>query len=239
MPRSGNGPVPVCSPARVSLPAHTVGGAADSRGRLPVQYRTGRARRAVVIAVLGTAVLGAAPPAFAGPPATGPSVAESPAQHTAVQRSLGLKGARNAPVRHRWIPDGRRRRRPLRSGVPHGCAGQADPARPRATRSLERHDRRRPPHDARADARTGSASAGAAGNWYDVLGQSPITTLVDMPAAYRAFVTGPGANEAFSAVLHDIAASDGSVIYTAALARTAPGGRRPYCSPSSGSRARR
>ncbi|WP_260850995.1 tyrosine-protein phosphatase [Rhodococcus sp. WB9] len=31
-----------------------------------MQYRTGRAR-AVVIAVLGTAVLGAAPPAFAGP----------------------------------------------------------------------------------------------------------------------------------------------------------------------------
>ncbi|WP_241032130.1 tyrosine-protein phosphatase [Rhodococcus pseudokoreensis] len=56
--------------------------------------------------------------------------------------------------------------------------------------------------------------AGADGHWYDVLGQSPITTLVDMPAAYRAFVTGPGgANEAFSAVLHDIAESDGAVIY--------------------------
>lgn len=55
--------------------------------------------------------------------------------------------------------------------------------------------------------------AGATGNWYDVLGGSPITTLVDLPAAYVAFIDGPGASEAFSAVLRDIRDSDGAVIY--------------------------
>jgi len=182
-----------------------------------VQYRTGRARRAVVIAVLGTAVLGtavlgAAPPAFAGPPATGPSVAESPAQHTAVQRSLGLEGARNARDLGGYpTADGA----VVRSGLVFRTDA-LDRLTPRDLARLEASnvtivdDLRTTYERTLAPDRL---PAGAAGNWYDVLGQSPITTLVDMPAAYRAFVTGPGANEAFSAVLHDIAASDGSVIY--------------------------
>ncbi|WP_051989829.1 tyrosine-protein phosphatase [Gordonia soli] len=32
---------------------------------------------------------------------------------------------------------------------------------------------------------------------FDVLGRTPVTTLVDLPAAYRAFVTDPGARQAF------------------------------------------
>ncbi|WP_240945220.1 tyrosine-protein phosphatase [Rhodococcus sp. HNM0569] len=54
---------------------------------------------------------------------------------------------------------------------------------------------------------------GATANWYDALGGSPVTTLVDMPSAYRAFVTGPGANQAFGAVLRDLVESDGAVLY--------------------------
>ena len=177
-----------------------------------MQYRTGRARRAVVIAVLGTAVLGAAPPAFAGPPATGPSVAESPAQPAAVQRSLGLEGARNARDLGGYpTADGA----VVRSGLVFRTDA-LDRLTPRDLAQLESSnvtvvdDLRTTYERALAPDRL---PAGAAGNWYDVLGQSPITTLVDMPAAYRAFVTGPGANEAFSAVLHDIAASDGAVLY--------------------------
>ncbi|GAA2050315.1 tyrosine-protein phosphatase [Williamsia deligens] len=40
----------------------------------------------------------------------------------------------------------------------------------------------------------------------DVLGRAPITTLIDLPAAYRAFVTDPGARSAIGATLRDIAA---------------------------------
>ncbi|MGW5074975.1 tyrosine-protein phosphatase [Rhodococcus sp. NPDC004095] len=55
--------------------------------------------------------------------------------------------------------------------------------------------------------------AGATANWYDVLGGSPITTLVDLKSAYVAFIDGPGANEAFGAVLRDIRDTDGAVLY--------------------------
>ncbi len=54
---------------------------------------------------------------------------------------------------------------------------------------------------------------GAAANWRDVLGGSPITDLIDLPSAYRAFVTGPDASAAFAAVLRDIANTDGAVVY--------------------------
>ncbi|MBP1158307.1 tyrosine-protein phosphatase [Rhodococcus sp. PvR099] len=55
--------------------------------------------------------------------------------------------------------------------------------------------------------------AGAKANWYDVLGASPVTTLVDLNSAYRAFITGPGANQAFAAVLRDIRDTDGAVLF--------------------------
>ncbi|MBV6755922.1 tyrosine-protein phosphatase [Rhodococcus opacus] len=181
-------------------------------GDFPVQYRSGRARRAVVIAVLGAAVLGATPPAFADPAATGPSVAVGSAQPPAAPRSLGLEGARNArDIGGYSTADGG----VVRSGVVFRTDA-LDRLTPRDLAQLESSnvtvvdDLRTTYERALAPDRL---PAGADGHWYDVLGQSPITTLVDMPAAYRAFVTGPGANEAFSAVLHDIAESDGAVIY--------------------------
>lgn len=53
----------------------------------------------------------------------------------------------------------------------------------------------------------------AAANWRDVLGGSPITNLIDLPSAYRAFITAPGASAAFAAVLRDIQNTDGAVVY--------------------------
>ncbi len=53
----------------------------------------------------------------------------------------------------------------------------------------------------------------SAANWRDVLGGSPITNLIDLPSAYRAFITGPGASAAFAAVLRDIQNADGATVY--------------------------
>ncbi|RDI31477.1 protein-tyrosine phosphatase [Rhodococcus sp. AG1013] len=55
--------------------------------------------------------------------------------------------------------------------------------------------------------------AGATANWYDVLGQAPIETMVDLRSAYVAFIDAPGADEAFAAVLRDIRDTDGAVLY--------------------------
>lgn len=44
----------------------------------------------------------------------------------------------------------------------------------------------------------------------DVLGRAPITTVVDLPAAYRAFVTDPSARAQIAATLRDIAATTGA-----------------------------
>ncbi|MGS2805243.1 tyrosine-protein phosphatase [Nocardia sp. MW-W600-9] len=56
--------------------------------------------------------------------------------------------------------------------------------------------------------------AGATGNSYDVLGQAPpmimAGALFGGEGLYRAFITAPGANEAFAAVLRDIIAADGA-----------------------------
>jgi protein-tyrosine phosphatase len=149
---------------------------------------TGPAAHAVVIAVLGTAVLGAAPPAFAGPPATGPSVAGSPAQPVTAQRSLGLEGARNArDIGGYPTADG--------AVVRSGLVFRTDALDRLTPRDLAQLDASNVTivDDLRTTFKRALAPdrlpAGAAGNWYDVLGQSPITTLVDMPAAYRAFVT--------------------------------------------------
>ncbi|WP_194835816.1 tyrosine-protein phosphatase [Nocardia sp. XZ_19_369] len=59
--------------------------------------------------------------------------------------------------------------------------------------------------------------AGASANWDDVIGQAPpevlISTLTGGDSLYRAFITAPGANQAFAAVLHDIIATDGAVLF--------------------------
>lgn len=54
--------------------------------------------------------------------------------------------------------------------------------------------------------------AGATGHAYDVIGQAPPLILAGAlfggEGMYRAFITAPGANEAFAAVLRDIIAAD-------------------------------
>ncbi len=45
---------------------------------------------------------------------------------------------------------------------------------------------------------------GAVGVTYDVLGRAPITTLVDLPSAYRAFVTDAGVRAALKATLLEV-----------------------------------
>lgn len=57
---------------------------------------------------------------------------------------------------------------------------------------------------------------GASVHDFDVLGASPVTTLVDLPSAYRAFVTDPGANRAFRNTLLEIknvAGAGNTVLY--------------------------
>ncbi|MGK8500282.1 tyrosine-protein phosphatase [Nocardia asiatica] len=59
--------------------------------------------------------------------------------------------------------------------------------------------------------------AGAVAHWDDVIGQAPpeviATTLTGGDGLYRAFITAPGANEAFAAVLRDIIGADGAVLF--------------------------
>ncbi len=59
--------------------------------------------------------------------------------------------------------------------------------------------------------------AGATGHSYDVIGQAPPLILAGAlfggEGMYRAFITAPGANEAFAAVLRGIIATDGGVLY--------------------------
>ncbi|MCM6774385.1 tyrosine-protein phosphatase [Nocardia sp. CDC159] len=59
--------------------------------------------------------------------------------------------------------------------------------------------------------------AGAQSNWDDIIGraapQTMATAFAAGPDLYRAFITAPGANEGFAAVLHDILATDGAVLY--------------------------
>lgn len=50
--------------------------------------------------------------------------------------------------------------------------------------------------------------AGVRGNWYDMVGETPLPELVSSlaggPEMYRAFITTPGANRAVAAVLRDV-----------------------------------
>ncbi|WP_405165526.1 tyrosine-protein phosphatase [Nocardia sp. NBC_01499] len=59
--------------------------------------------------------------------------------------------------------------------------------------------------------------AGAAANWDDVIGQAPpavmASTLTGGDSLYRAFITAPGANQAFASVLRDIITTDGAVLF--------------------------
>lgn len=55
---------------------------------------------------------------------------------------------------------------------------------------------------------------GADAKWFDVLGALPPTSLIDLPGAYRTFVTDTGARAAFGATLQAIkaAAADGNAV---------------------------
>lgn len=59
--------------------------------------------------------------------------------------------------------------------------------------------------------------AGAQLHVHDVIGQAPPQVMASTLSAgndlYRAFITAPGANEAFAGVLHDIIDADGSVLF--------------------------
>ncbi|MEU6185203.1 tyrosine-protein phosphatase [Nocardia sp. NPDC047038] len=59
--------------------------------------------------------------------------------------------------------------------------------------------------------------AGATAHWADVIGQAPpeviATTLTGGDGLYRAFITAPGANEAFASVLRDLIGADGAVLF--------------------------
>lgn len=58
---------------------------------------------------------------------------------------------------------------------------------------------------------------GAVANWADVIGQAPpqtlVTTLTGGDDLYRAFITAPGADQAFASVLRDIIDTDGAVLF--------------------------
>ncbi|KZM74268.1 tyrosine-protein phosphatase [Nocardia terpenica] len=59
--------------------------------------------------------------------------------------------------------------------------------------------------------------AGARDDWNDIIGHAPpqvlVSTLVAGTDLYRAFITAPGANQSFANVLHDIADTDGAVLF--------------------------
>ncbi|MBF6297480.1 tyrosine-protein phosphatase [Nocardia amamiensis] len=59
--------------------------------------------------------------------------------------------------------------------------------------------------------------AGATAQWSDVIGQAPpevlATTLTGGDGLYRAFITAPGANEAFASVLRSVLDTDGALLF--------------------------
>lgn len=69
--------------------------------------------------------------------------------------------------------------------------------------------------------------AGATAHWADVIGHAPpeviATTLTGGDGLYRAFITAPGANEAFASVLRDITGADGAVLFHCAAGKDRTG----------------
>lgn len=129
----------------------------------------------------------------------------------AVDRSLHLQGAENArDVGGYHTRDGRK----VRTGLVYRSDSLAE-LTPTDLALLSRHK-----VTIVEDLRTGyervlqpdRVPLGAVDRWNDVLGRAPIT-LVSPQAAYDAFITAPGANEAFGNVLRDIIHADGAVLY--------------------------
>jgi len=166
-----------------------------------------RAVRASLAAATGVAVLLG--------PALGQAVA-APAPTSEIgsaDRLLGLTGVQNARDAGGYrTTDGHR----VRTGLVFRT-GALDKATPEDLARLSALDVR-----VVDDLRTGyerglgadRLPVGAVGNSYDVIGQAPPLILAGAlfggEGMYRAFITAPGANEAFAAVLRDIIAADGT-----------------------------
>ncbi|MGW4324808.1 tyrosine-protein phosphatase [Nocardia sp. NPDC004573] len=148
-------------------------------------------------------------------PVAGIARAEPPAT-VAADPALHLQGVHNArDIGGYRTTDGRI----VRSGLVYRT-GQLNNATPDDLAALT--DRRvRSVHDLRTvyERALGPdrVPAGATAHWADVIGQAPpqviATTLTGGDGLYRAFVTAPGANEAFASVLRDVIGADGAVLF--------------------------
>ncbi|MEV6555170.1 tyrosine-protein phosphatase [Nocardia sp. NPDC051756] len=150
-------------------------------------------------------------------PVTGAALAEPPAASAvAFDRSLNLQGVQNARDLGGYRTGAGKT---VRTGLVYRT-GQLNNATPADLAELTGRQVR-----VVDDLRTiyeralgpDKVPAGATANWDDVIGQAPpevmATTLTGGDSLYRAFITAPGANQAFASVLHDIITTDGAVLF--------------------------
>ncbi|GAA5106800.1 tyrosine-protein phosphatase [Nocardia iowensis] len=170
---------------------------------------TRRSLRAPVALAAGLAV------AFG--PVTGAALADPPAASAlAFDRSLPLQGVQNARDIGGYRTIGGQT---VRTGLVYRT-GQLNNATPADLAELSSRQVR-----VVDDLRTAyeraigpdKVPAGATANWDDVIGQAPpevlISTLTGGDSLYRAFITAPGASQAFSSVLRDIIDTDSAVLF--------------------------
>ncbi|MFB8274794.1 tyrosine-protein phosphatase [Nocardia colli] len=166
---------------------------------------------------LRTPIALAAGLAVAFGPVTGAALAEPPAASAAAfDRSLNLQGVQNARDLGGYRTG---TGKTVRTGLVYRT-GQLNNATPADLAELTGRQVR-----VVDDLRTiyeralgpDKVPAGATANWDDVIGQAPpevmATTLTGGDSLYRAFITAPGANQAFASVLHDIINTDGAVLF--------------------------
>ncbi|MGY2113974.1 tyrosine-protein phosphatase [Nocardia gipuzkoensis] len=155
--------------------------------------------------------------AIAFGPVAGAALADRPAAPAVVaDPSLHLQGVQNArDIGGYRTGDGRIVRTGLvyRTGqLNNATAGDLAALTDRRVRSV--HDLRTVYERALGPDRM---PEGATAHWSDVIGQAPpevlATTLTGGDGLYRAFLTAPGANEAFASVLRDIIGADGAVLF--------------------------
>ncbi|WP_454196857.1 tyrosine-protein phosphatase [Nocardia sp. Marseille-Q1738] len=150
-------------------------------------------------------------------PVTGVTLADPPsAPAISVDRSLALQGVQNARDIGGYRTTGGRT---VRTGLVYRT-GQLNNATAADLAALT--DRRvRSVHDLRTvyERALGPdrVPAGATANWADVIGQAPpevlATTLTGGDGLYRAFITAPGAHEAFASVLRSVIDTDGALLF--------------------------
>ncbi|MFE3544435.1 tyrosine-protein phosphatase [Nocardia sp. NPDC059177] len=170
----------------------------------------GRAVRASLTVATAVAVL-------LGPVAGQAVAAPAPANETtAVERSLGLSGVPNArdaggyrTTDGHWVRTGL----VFRSGALDKATPE-DLARLSALGVTVVDDLRTAYERSLA---ADKVPAGATVHAHDVIGQAPPLILAGAlfggEGMYRAFITAPGANQAFAAVLRAVVAADGGVLY--------------------------